>query len=243
MSDSTSALHMHEFIYGRSKIEYQLEFEDRKNLAITVRPDKSVIVKAPLGSNLKDVQKKLLEKGQWVLKQINYFDKFHPIQPQRQYISGETHYYLGRQYRLRIRKGSEEQVKLKGKFFIAKTQQPDSREHIEFLMNAWYADHAKMLIDRRLEIYAKKILGDGFSQVLTRYKFMKRRWGSYNPKGYITFNIELVKTPIQCVDYVIVHELCHLIHPNHDKAFYNALGKAIPDWRERKEQLDLFAVK
>ncbi len=232
-----------EFNYGRSTIEYRLIYEERKNLAITVKPDKSILVKAPQKSTLEQIQEKLQKRGQWILKQLNYFDKFHPLQPEREYVSGETHYYLGRQYRLRILKGKEEEVKLKGKFFIAKTMVIDNTEHIKYLMKNWYAAHAQMLIDRRTRKFAEKILGEGYGQIKNRYIYMKRQWGRCNLKNRITFNIELVKTPIQCIDYVIVHELCHLVHPNHDKEFYRMIGKILPDWKEIKEKLELFGVK
>ena len=232
-----------EFSYGSSTIDYQLIVEERKNLAITVRPDKSVLVKAPTGSKLKAIDAKLQKRGRWILKQINYFDKFHPLQPEREYVSGETHYYIGRQYRLRIRKGKEESVKLIGKFFIVKTNKPGNYEHVKVLINNWYADHAKLLLDRRIRVYAERVLGSGFEDIMTRYKFLKRRWGSYEPNRTITFNIELIKAPIQCVDYVIVHELCHLVHPNHDKAFYQLMRRIIPDWQTRKEKLELFGIR
>ena len=234
---------LEEFKYGRSTIEYRLVREDRKNLAITVNPDKSVVVKAPLSSNLDEIQGKLQKRGQWIVKQLNYFDKFHPLQPERQYVSGETHYYLGRQHRLRIHKGKEKPTKLIGKFFIVQTQDPDNRERVKQLMLQWYTDHAQALLDRRILLYLEQILGKGFETQEIQYRLMNRRWGSYSPKGTITFNIELVKTPIDCIDYVIIHELCHLIHPNHDKGFYRLMESITPDWRNRKERLELFGVK
>jgi len=232
-----------EFNYGRSTIEYHLIYEDRKNLAIIVKPDKSVLVKAPIKSTLDEIERKIQKRGQWILKQIYYFDKFHPLQPEREYVSGETHHYLGRQYRLRILKGKEEEVKLKGKFFIARTMKTDDKEQIKKLMMEWYAIHAQMLIDRRLERYADQLLGEGYGQINTRYLYMKSRWGSWTPDKEITFNIELIKAPIDCIDYVIVHELCHLIQPNHDKTFYNMMFDILPDWKERKLKLELSGVK
>ncbi len=241
--NQTISPQLREFRYGRSTFEYNLIYEDRKNLAITVKPDKSIVVIAPLNGNFEEIQAKLQKRGKWILKQINYFDKFHPIQPERQYISGETHYYLGRQYRLRIRKGEERPVKLKGKFFIAQTHKPDNQEYIKLMMKQWYADHAKLLLDRRASLNLEKILGKGFETQEIQYRYMKLRWGSYSSKGIITFNIELVKTPIDCIDYVIVHELCHLIHSNHDKSFYKLMGSILPDWEKRKERLELFGVR
>ncbi len=244
MSDnSPPSPNLKEFQYGRSTIEYLLVYEDRKNLAITVQPDKSVVVKAPIQGKFQEIQEKLQKHGQWILKQLNYFDKFHPLQPEREFVSGESHYYLGRQYRLRIKKDSPESIKLKGKFFIVRTKDPNNKEQIKFLMSQWYADHAQMLLDRRSGLFVHQILGPGFESIETKYKFLKQRWGSYDPKGLITFNIELIKTPIQCVDYVIVHELCHLVHPNHDKFFYRLLRNVLPNWKERKEKLELFGIK
>lgn len=232
-----------EIKFGRSIIEYNLIFDDRKNLAITVKPDKSVIVKAPINSELAEIQDKLRLRGRWILKQINYFDKFHPLQPEREYVSGETHYYLGRQYRLRIFKGKEEEVKLKGKFFIARTLKTDDLEHIKSLMMHWYVTHAQVLIDQRIKKYSDIVLGKGFGEIKVRYVYLKSRWGSWEKNNQVTFNIELVKTPMQCIDYVIVHELCHLVHPNHDKAFYRIMRNVLPDWKETKTQLELFGMK
>ena len=234
---------LEEFKYGRSTIEYRLVRENRKNLAITINPDKSVVVKAPLSSNLDEIQAKLQKRGHWIIKQLNYFDQFHPLQPERQFVSGETHYYLGRQYRLRTNKGKEKPVKLIGKFFIVQTQEPDNRERVKQLMLQWYTDHAQSLLDRRIFLYLEQIYGKGFETQEIQYRLMKRKWGSYSSKGAITFNIELVKTPVDCIDYVIVHELCHLIHPNHDKGFYKLMGSIIPNWRERKKRLELFGAR
>lgn len=241
--NKTTSPQLNEFRYGRSTLEYELIYEDRKNLAITVRPDKSIVVKVPPKSSAGEIQAKLEKRGRWILKQINYFDKFHPIQPDREYVSGETHYYLGRQYRLRIKKSGNESVKLIGKFFIVESKEPENREYTRSMMNEWYADHAKLLLDRRTMVYAKKILSSDYGVIEITYKNLKRRWGSYNPDGSITFNIELVKTPINCVDYVIVHELCHILHPNHDKAFYRTLSQHIPGWPNIKEKLEIFGAK
>jgi len=231
-----------EFTYGRSTIEYELIYEERKNIAITVNPDGAVVVKAPVESDFDEIQSKLQKRGRWILKQINYFDKFHPLQTARKYISGETYYYLGRQYRLRIRRSKQESVKLVGKFFIVETKNPKKSEHIKLLMMQWYADHAKLVLDTRGEKYIERIMGSNYCKVEINYKYLNRRWGIWD-NGTLTFNIELIKTPISCVDYVIVHELCHLVHPNHDKSFYRLMGSIIPDWVERKEKLELFGVR
>ena len=232
-----------DFKYGYSTIEYQLIRENRKNLAITVRPDKAIVVKAPVGSTLEAIETRLLKKAKWILKQINYFDKFYPLPSESEYVSGETHYYLGRQYRLRVRKGGEETVKLIGKFFMVRTSDINDRDQIKFLLSRWYADHAQLILNARTARFAERILEPNHQTIVIRYKYLKSRWGRWDPDGTITFNVELVKTPMQCIDYVIVHELCHLVYPNHDKTFYRLMKNILPDWEKRKEKLELFGVK
>ena len=227
-------------IYGQNNIEYQLSFEERKNLSISVLPSREVLVKAPVNTSVEEIEKKLRRKSSWVLKQIRYFDKFHPLNPPREYVSGETHYYLGRQYRLRVRKGANETVKLIGKFFIAYTKEPGNNLQVELIMRQWYADHAKAILDERIKNLLEKIPGLDINSLQIKYKYLKKQWGLKNADNSITFNIDLVKTPIQCIDYVIVHELCHLVHPNHDDRFYKLLKKVLPDWQERKERLEYF---
>ncbi|HUF39543.1 MAG TPA: SprT family zinc-dependent metalloprotease [Anaerolineales bacterium] len=231
------------FWFGESMIDYRLILTERQTLAISVTPDKEVIVRAPAGSRIEQIEAKLLGRGNWILKQINYFDRFHPIQPERQYVSGETHYYLGRQYRLRIRKASPESVRLVGKFFIVHVFEPEDRDQVAQLMKNWYADHAPVLIERRAREYTAAILGAGHRNIVITYQYLDKQWGIRSADGSLTFNIELVKTPIDCIDYVIVHELCHLVLANHDKAFYRLLRKTIPDWEARKDKLERFGAK
>ncbi len=177
-----------EFKYGRSIIGYRLIYEDRKNLAITVNPNKMVVIRAPAGSSQEEIQAKLLKRGQWIIKQLNYFDKYHPLQPERQYLSGETHYYLGRQYRMRIREGKENSVKLIGQFFrIIHASQSENRELIKSILLEWYAIHAQSLLDRRIKLYLELIFGSGYKPLEVQYRRMKSRWGSYSKNGVISF--------------------------------------------------------
>lgn len=226
--------------YGRSVIEFKLGFEERKNLAITVRPDKSVVLRAPVGASQQAIREKLEKRGKWILKQINYFDKFHPIQPARQYVPGETHCYLGRKYRLRVRKGRDESVLLSGRYFAIRTMKPKDRTRLKLLMLDWYATHAQTFLDQRMRKYSAELLEAGSKEIVVKYGVMKTRWGSCLGDNSLKLNVELIKTPLPCIDYVVVHELCHLIHPNHDKQFYRLLDRTIPDWRDRKAKLEAF---
>lgn len=126
--------------FGSKKIDFSLEYSDRKSLGITVTPELSVLVKAPIDTSIEKVKEKLRKKAPWIIRQQSFFLSFHPKTPARKFISGETHLYLGRQYRLQILIGKDESVKLKGKF-IKVTAREKSRA--KDLLNDWYLQHAK----------------------------------------------------------------------------------------------------
>jgi len=224
--------------YSNRVIPISIDYETRKKLKITVFPENSVQVKAPIGYSLNEVKEKLLKRAAWIYKQLNYFDQFHPISPERRYISGETHYYLGRQYRLKVIQSINNEVKLIGKYFYLKTWNVDSRETKLALMNKWYLNHAKSLLQKRATFYLQKLDRFEVTNPKIQFRKMRKRWGSCTPSGIITFNTELVKAPIHCVDYVILHELCHLIYESHDQKFFSLLGYLMPDWEQRKERLE-----
>jgi len=131
---------MEEIQFGSRTINFRLEYSDRKSLGITVTPEMEVLVKAPADTSIEKVKEKIRQKASWIIKQQSFFLSFQPKTPKRKYISGETHLYLGRQYRLQIINGNEESVKLKGKF-IEVTASEQSRA--KKLLIDWYLQHAR----------------------------------------------------------------------------------------------------
>jgi len=227
-----------ELNYGKTTFKIAVEFLERKRLSITVQPDLSVTAKAPLDTDRATLGKRLQKRAPWIARQLAYFEQYHPQQPERQYISGETHYYLGRQYRLRIRIGSKSKVRLIGRYFEVEAPKTDDHKYIRKLMHKWYSDHAKQLINKRLKEWLPVFERWQIDEPEIRFSRMRKRWGSLTPGSAILFNTELVKAPVQCVDYVIVHELCHLIYPKHDSRYYCLLERIMPDWKQRKERLE-----
>ena len=221
--------------FGSRTINFRLEYSNRKSLGITVTPEMEVLVIAPTDTTIEKVKEKLRKKAAWIIKQQSYFLSFQPKTTQRKYISGETHLYLGRQYRLQISIGKEESVKLKGKF-IEVTANEKSRA--KDLLNNWYLQHARTkfpaiaapLIDK-----FKKYKVEPSSMVL---RYMPTRWGSCTPKGKIILNPELIKAPKGCIEYVIIHELCHLIHLDHTQRFLDLQTKEMRDWGKWKMKLE-----
>jgi len=224
--------------YGKRQFVVDVVTEKRKRLSVIVHPDLRITAKAPAGYELEVICKHLEKRASWMARQLDFFEQFQPLPLARKFVSGETHYYLGRQYRLRIRRGEIARVRLIGRFFEMELPDTGNREKVKALMLDWYLVHAKDLLSRRLAQYMPIFERMGAVVPEVRYRRMKKRWGSCSEKGVIMFNTELVKAPTHCIDYVIIHELCHLLCPHHDKKFYRLLERILPDWEKRKERLE-----
>lgn len=224
--------------YGTTIIEYDLKYSERKTLGIKVHPDSKVDVVAPNDSPENKIKQKVKSKAHWILKQQEYFISFRPLTPPRKYISGETHLYLGKQYRLKINQSKAKSVKLIGGNLIINTFDKRDKEKIKNQLNNWYEAKAKKHLveafNKWISIYPKDKLKDPILEL----KWMKKRWGSCNLRGKINLNIELIKAPKTCIEYVTVHEICHLSYLNHSKDFYKLLDQKYPTWRKVKNKLE-----
>lgn len=224
--------------FGSKQIDFRLEYSNRKSLGITVTPELKVLVKAPAEASIEKVKEVLRKKAPWIIRQQSFFLSFHPKTPARKFISGETHLYLGRQYRLKISQSQSESVKLKGKFIEVAT--PD-KSKAKQLVNEWYHEKAKEKFHQIAKpLFEKFISKNKLSQITYNLSFrnMPTRWGSCTPKGKIILNPELIKAPKGCIEYVIIHELCHLIHHDHTQKFIDLQTKEMPDWEKWKMKLE-----
>lgn len=223
--------------YGTREIKFQLEFAQRKTLGIKVSPDLSVKVIAPLGSNIPDIEEKLKLKSKWILKQQDQFESYRPAKTERKYLNGETHLYLGRQYLLQIEKAKHSSVKLYRGKIIVYTKDTDPKV-VERIIKKWYKQKATLVFDQALKEKLHLFTQYNINRPDMVIKWMEKRWGSCTRSGKITLNTELVKAPRACIDYVLVHELCHLVIRNHTKDFYDLQAKIFPDWQKWKERLE-----
>lgn len=224
--------------YGREHIAFEVVYTARKTMEIAVHPDAKVIVKAPKGTAPEKIEARMAKRARWIRKQYIFFQQFVPRTPPRQYVGGETHLYLGRQYRLKIKKRNEGGVKLKGAYFQISTPDPQKKQVIKGLIDDWYKHHARKIFTQRLEICFEKAKNLKVSFPKSQARKMSRRWGSCSKNGIITLNYELIKAPLHCIDYVIMHELCHVKVHSHGKEFINLLYKCMPDWERRKQKLE-----
>ena len=224
--------------YGSRTIQVHVAFGRRKRLTISVHPDCSVTAKAPLDTPTEKIENRLKRRSEWIAKQLAFFENHHPTLPPRQYISGETHYYLGRQYRLRIRTGETARVRLIGGFFEVDISDATNIRRIADLMKKWYSCHAKELMLKRIAMFWSTFQRMGAKEPRVVFRRTAKRWGSCNNGQRILLNTDLIKTPLHCIDYVIVHELCHLLCPRHDPQFYRLLKRVMPDRESRKDRLE-----
>lgn len=224
--------------WGRTHIAYSYQFKDRKTLAIHVHPDLTVTVDAPKGTELERIQEKVLKRAAWIRKAKQEFELYLPKQPARQYINGESHRYLGRQYRIKARKARTESIRCyRGYFDIQCIGEPNPTI-IRGLMEAWYWEKATSVFNRRYKYLMKQAAKLGTQESPLKICKLATRWGSCSKSGTITLNLELIKAPIECIDYVIVHELCHLQEHNHGPKFWRLVRKIIPDYQMRKRALN-----
>ncbi|NBG67332.1 DUF45 domain-containing protein [Cryomorphaceae bacterium S-15] len=227
--------------YGHIDLSYTLERHDRKSLGIEVHPDLSIVAKAPETASFEDIEGKLLKRARWIVKQQQYFEQFLPRKPKSEYFSGETHYYLGKSFLLKARVGDTKTVKMKNGCLWVTHPNP-SPSITKTLLTDWYYQHANKMFENKFEVNFKKFERFQLSKPELEIRRMKNRWGSCSAQGIIRLNPELIKTPSPCIDYVIIHELCHLIEPNHSKQFYELLERQLPNYQFLKGRLEKFEL-
>ncbi len=227
--------HIESFVFGSREINYELSYQDRKTLGIRVYPDCKVRVIAPLDTTEEKLKTKLREKAPWIIRQQLEFLSYHPLTPPRKYINGETHLYLGRQYKLRIEMAATNEVKLlRGRLLVLKKENISAKT----LLFEWYREKASLHFEETLKKILPLFTRYNIDQPELQIRQMPTRWGSCTPKGKVILNPELIKAPRGSIEYVIIHELCHLIHHNHTRAFYNLQETIMPDWKKWKERLE-----
>jgi len=227
----------YELAYGLETIRYQVQWmPTRHTLGIEVHPDQRVVVRAPVGCTEDVITARVKKRASWISRQIADFQRYSPRTPQRQFVSGETHLYLGRQYRLKVAAGEPGSVRMSRGQLMVTMPEGGGPDRVRMMLHRWYLDHAR------------QVFGEVLDQCLPRFKCKQRprlivramqsRWGSLSQAGSMTLNANLVRAPRACIEYVVTHELCHLQHRDHDASFFRLLGRVMPDWETRKRRLE-----
>lgn len=235
--------------YGTHVIGYRLERRQRATLEITVEPDGLVRVTAPNNAAAEDIAVRVRKRARWILEQQASFARFRPRTPPRIYLPGETHLYLGRQYRIRVIPpevggGASEtadipSVKMVSGFLEIRCVDFHDAGTIEKHLKEWYRKQAKVRLPDRLELNRQRFPDPHAVQPTSfRLQRMPTRWGSTSPAGSLALNPDLIRAPMDCIDYVVTHELCHLLVPNHGRQFFELQQLVMPDWEARKQRLE-----
>lgn len=229
--------------YGDELIGYEVvQRPGRRTLGIEVHPDGRVLALVPSNCQASVVEQKLRLRSGWISRQLALFSRYERGTAQPHYVSGESHRYLGRQYRLRVAPndpdaGSDRVRLLRGELLVAG---PGSLApvRVKELLRQWYLQRAREVFADVLDACVQGWARRGYEPPRIVVRDMRSRWGSLSPAGQMTLNSRLVQAPRRCIEYVIVHELCHLMHRHHGPAFVALLGRVMPDWQARKERLE-----
>lgn len=224
--------------FGKTRIEYTLRYSARKTLAIDVHPDLSVVVTAPTGSPDEAVVQRVQKRAGWIVQQQRFFTTYLPKLPPRRYVSGESHWYLGRQYRLRVRQAGADGVKMaRGQINVGLVDL-SHQEKVRSLVTGWLRRRAEAVFGEVFKVCLPLAERRGIQSEGFRIRKMANRWGSCTSGGHILLNPGLIVAPVPCIEYVVVHELVHLMHHNHGPDFYRLLNQMMPDWEARRERLN-----
>ena len=239
MDAVSSATERYAVAYGGHRIDFSVVRRQRKTLEIAVEPDASVVVAAPLNAPIEEISEKVRKRGAWVRRQQRFFGQFMPRTPQRRYVAGETHLYLGRQCRLRVVRSGRPRVEMTRGLITVRSREPERPEVTRRLVGGWYRRQARAKFEERLEASLGRFPDPQvFRPKGLIVRRMEKRWGSLSPSGRLVLNRRLIEAPVDTIDYVIAHELCHMAEPHHGAAFYRLLDRVMPDWARRKGRLE-----
>lgn len=227
-----------EAVWGSRRLPFRLRRAEVKRLRIVVDPEGQVAVTAPLHATDAAVVARVSRRGDWIQRQQERFARWRPRTPVRQYLSGETHLFLGEQLRLQIEPALEQSVQRRSNRLVVGLGHAKSRSLARELVNAWYAAQARTLLRERWLIQHDIWARHGAQAVRVIVRPLRNRWGSMTSAGSLVLNADLVRASPQLIDYVIAHEMAHALYPDHGREWRALLGRVMPDWEERKMKLE-----
>ena len=226
------------------EIQYHLERKPVKNLNLRIRKDGEVFVSASAAVPDSEVDNFVCSKAGYILEAINKFEELAQYKPQpKQYVSGETFYIQGRGLRLQLSQANKDSISSDGVYIYLAVKNIDDFEKKRRMLSRFFDQQCEAVFGEIISELYPMFRKYGVDTPILRIRDMETRWGScLAKKGIITLNKRLIEAPRNCIEYVVMHELCHFIHPNHSKQFYSFLTMLMPDWRQRKALLEKCAA-
>jgi predicted metal-dependent hydrolase len=212
----------------------------RKTLALEVHPSGEVWVRAPQACEAQRIETFVAKRKTWIAEQLAFFNQFDPRTPIRSWVAGESHLHLGRRYKLQICQGEKPSVLIQGNR-LKVTVPPgtiDLAGAVESLVANWRHQQARATFPTLLAECLRHYRFQSAKAPVLRVQKLAKRWGSLSQNGKMTLHSGLIQAPAACIRYVLLHELCHMMHPNHSPDFYRLLAEVCPKWEHRKQELE-----
>jgi predicted metal-dependent hydrolase len=223
-------------------IEFKVVYSRRRTLGISVRPDATVVVRVPLRTSDKTIIRIVEEKSDWIIKHRDSYKHLNHNKPGKSFSEGEKHLFRGNEAVLKIEKSAKPFVWFSDGIIDMGIAKPDDPKAVRRMLYTGYKREAGILFPELLDRMVLKHENQNFKPAGLVIRSMKRRWGSCSNKGMITLSTELIKLSDRQIEYVIVHELCHLKHHNHSSRYYELLSELFPEWKEVRKELKKFIV-
>jgi predicted metal-dependent hydrolase len=226
-----------EIKHGGNIIPFKVLMTRRRTMSIIVYPDQSVTVRAPLRTSMRYIKKSVENRADWIISKQTKFSHLPKPSLVKKYEDGDVFHFMGNELKLRINQDLVNRVDIEdGDLIVRMTK--ITKEKVKKLICDWYKVQAEKIFLDRLEICKDMVADIGIKyNSMPKLRQMRSMWGNCSRKGEIKLSYELIKKPLHCIDYVIVHELCHIKEFNHSKAFYELLNHAMPDWKSRRADL------
>ncbi|HLG34383.1 MAG TPA: SprT family zinc-dependent metalloprotease [Bacteroidia bacterium] len=212
------------------EIAYDIKYSARKTISIIVERDRSVVVRAPFNTTEEKINSVIREKKFLLFKKLNHPNKYPIPKPYKEFTNGESLMFLGKLYTLQLTDDKTDEVKFDNAFYIGKSHRAKANE----LMRKWYMSQAEEKLIPKIKMFAER-LGVRYNKI--KIAELKFRWGSCTPKDNLNFNWRIIKAPVSVVDYIIVHELAHLLEPNHTPEFWNIISIQLPNYKRARHWL------
>lgn len=224
-------------------IRYNVILSRRRSMSIIVRPDKSVTVRAPLRTSLKTIDRFVQSRSDWIRKHLNNEPGIKLSHNDKKFADGEIFLYLGKEFKLQKILSAEQSVNLNGGFLEVGQRDLTETGITGNLISRWYRSSARMILSEMVRNTLERYRELSFKPSGLMIRQLKSRWGSCSSKGRITLNSELIKLDPVLIDYVIVHELCHLKHHNHGRDFHKLIGELIPEYKSLRKELRKYLTR
>lgn len=223
------------------KIVFFVQRKKIKNINLKVNVDGKITISMPMRMNIEKAKEFIKLKIAWIKKQQSSYERHLVLKESTNFEEGEILYLLGKQYKIKLYAGKRNGILLKDEYIEIQIKENyiNDTKYIKQYYNKWLRGYSLEIIEKIVKEYQNKLKEYSINFPKIEIRQMKSRWGScYFLRNKIVFSLNLIKTPISCIEYVVLHELSHFKYHDHSKNFYNFISIFMPDWKERRKKLN-----